>query len=87
MYMTRTQLWVAEYQEQDALLISPQNLGSFSRVCSRERAPFAVVGTVTGDGRVVVHDSWDGSSPVDLDLDSVLGKMPNKVRFVYIRRY
>ena len=33
---------------------------------------------MTGDGRVVVEDSADGSTPVDLPLELVLGKMPQK---------
>jgi phosphoribosylformylglycinamidine synthase len=33
---------------------------------------------VTGDGRVTVHDSKDGTTPVDLPLELVLGKMPQK---------
>ena len=36
-------------------------------------------GTITGDGKVVVKDSRDGSTPVDLPLDKVFfgwwGKM------------
>ena len=33
---------------------------------------------MTGDGRLVLHDSADGSSPVDLPLSLVLGEMPQK---------
>ena len=33
---------------------------------------------MTGDGKVVVKDSADGSTPVDLPLELVLGKMPQK---------
>ena len=36
------------------------------------------MGAVTGDGKVVVKDSSDGSTPVDLPLELVLGKMPQK---------
>jgi phosphoribosylformylglycinamidine synthase len=78
------ELWGAEYQEADALLIAPDAVPAFAAMCARERAPVAFVGTVTGDGRVVVFDSSDGSTPVDLPLDAVLGSMPQKT-FSYTR--
>merc|ERR1719440_2174396 len=34
---------------------------------------------VTGDGNIVVKDDRDGSTPVNLPLEKVLGKMPQKV--------
>ncbi|MDH3497075.1 MAG: phosphoribosylformylglycinamidine synthase, partial [Gemmatimonadota bacterium] len=71
------EIWGAEYQENDALLIRPQHADLFRALCERENAPFACVGTVTGDGRVVLVDE-DGSTPVNLDLETVLGAMPQK---------
>ena len=47
-------------------------------MAKRENCPFSIMGEVTGDGRVVVHDSKDGTTPVDLPLELVLGKMPRK---------
>ncbi|HSW30343.1 MAG TPA: phosphoribosylformylglycinamidine synthase [Longimicrobiales bacterium] len=72
------EIWGAEYQENDALLVRPEHEDVFRRICERERAPFAVVGRITGDGRVVLHDASDGSTPVDLELEHVLGAMPRK---------
>ena len=43
-----------------------------------ERMGVQVVSTITGDGRIVVHDERDGSTPVDLELADVLGDMPQK---------
>ena len=73
------EIWGAEYQENDALLIKEEDRGLFGSLCEREQAPWSVVGRVTGDGRVVVHDAIDGSTPVDLVLEDVLGDMPKKV--------
>ena len=73
------EIWGAEYQEQDALLLRPQHKQLFRDLCEREHVPVAFVGTVTGDGKVIVHDSVDDSTPVHLELDAVLGKMPRKV--------
>ncbi|KAL3922965.1 MAG: hypothetical protein SGILL_001923 [Bacillariaceae sp.] len=72
------EIWGAEYQENNGLLIRPKDREMFEEMAKRENCPIAVVGEVTGDGRVVVHDSKDGSTPVDLPLDLVLGKMPQK---------
>ena len=40
--------------------------------------PFAFLGEITGTGRIIVHDERDSTTPVDLDLEDVLGKMPKK---------
>ncbi|NOZ77625.1 MAG: phosphoribosylformylglycinamidine synthase [Acidobacteria bacterium] len=72
------EIWGAEYQENDALLVRPAHAELFRALCEREQVPCAFVGTVTGDGRIVVHDERDGSTPVDLDLEDVLGDMPRK---------
>ncbi len=73
------EIWGAEYQENDALLIEAKDRELFAQLCEREQAPWSVVGRVTGDGRMIVHDAIDGSTPVDLVLEDVLGDMPQKV--------
>ncbi|MGE5663479.1 MAG: phosphoribosylformylglycinamidine synthase, partial [Deltaproteobacteria bacterium] len=72
------ELWGAEYQEQNALLVRPDSAALFEAMCRREKVPCAFIGTITGDGRIVVHDEADGGTPVDLDLEKVLGDMPQK---------
>lgn len=72
------EIWGAEYQEQDALLLRPEHRSLFQGLCDREKVTAAFVGEVTGDGRIVLHDEWDGSNPVDLALEDVLGDMPKK---------
>ena len=73
------EIWGAEYQENDALLVRPADEGLFRALCAREQVPVAFVGRVTGDGRVVLHDAEDGSTPVDFALADVLGEVPQKV--------
>ncbi len=73
------EIWIAEYQERNGFLIHPERLAEFSRLCQREKVNCEVLGEVTGDGRFVVYDEQDGSTPVDLELDKVLGNMPQKV--------
>ena len=72
------EIWGAEYQENNALLIRAKDRELFESIAKRENCPVRILGEVTGDGRVVVHDSQDGSTPVDLPLELVLGKMPQK---------
>jgi phosphoribosylformylglycinamidine synthase len=72
------EIWGAEYQENNALLLRPEDETLFRALCERERVPVAFVGKVTGDGRVVLHDERDDSTPVDLVLDHVLGEVPQK---------
>eukprot|EP00403_Amphidinium_massartii_P040668 CAMPEP_0178433096 /NCGR_PEP_ID=MMETSP0689_2-20121128/32728_1 /TAXON_ID=160604 /ORGANISM="Amphidinium massartii, Strain CS-259" /LENGTH=1332 /DNA_ID=CAMNT_0020055111 /DNA_START=36 /DNA_END=4034 /DNA_ORIENTATION=- len=76
--MSLLELWTAEFQENNALLLAPEKQDLFDRICKRERVPYAVVGQISGDGKVVVRDSSDNSTPVDLPLEKVLGKMPAK---------
>lgn len=106
------ELWGAEYQESNALLLRPSDRGFLERVCQREKCPVDFVGSITGDGKagfspgqlraasgvslritvvflfaqiVLVDDEGDGADltgrgryPVDLQLEWVLGKMPQK---------
>mmetsp|Transcript_48791 Transcript_48791/g.89988 ORF Transcript_48791/g.89988 Transcript_48791/m.89988 type:complete len:1328 (+) Transcript_48791:58-4041(+) len=76
--MSLLELWTAEFQENNALLLPADKQELFDKICKREKVPYAVVGTVSGDGKVVVRDSQDNSTPVDLPLEKVLGKMPPK---------
>ncbi len=72
------EIWGAEYQENDALLLSDEHAETFRALCDREKVPVAFLGRITGDGRILVHDELDNSTPVDLQLDDVLGDMPQK---------
>lgn len=76
--MSVLELWTAEFQENHALLLAADKEKVFSDICLREKCPFSVLGQVRGDGKIVVTDSRDGTTPVDLPLDKVLGKMPQK---------
>lgn len=72
------EIWGAEYQEQDALLLHPHREEEFLSLCAREKVPCAVIGEITGDGFIVLYDETDGSTPVNLELAKVLGEMPRK---------
>ncbi|RZC92671.1 hypothetical protein C5167_007592 [Papaver somniferum] len=87
--MSVLEIWGAEYQEQDAILVKPESRYLLQSICERERVSMAVLGTFSGEGRVTLVDSLAtencrsrGLPPpppsVDLELEKVLGDMPQK---------
>ncbi len=74
------QIWCNEAQERYVLAILPKNLETFTAICERERAPFAVVGTATANQELKVYDELFANNPVDLPLSVLLGKPPRTVR-------
>lgn len=71
-------IWSAEYQERYGFLIKPGRLEEFRAICARERVNCEVLGEVTGDGYVTVVDSENGTTPVYLNLEDIIGNLPQK---------
>ena len=76
--MSVREIWSAEFQERYGLLIYPDRLEVFVEICQRERCPCEILGEITGDGKIVVVDSSNNTTPVDLDLEQILGNLPKK---------
>jgi len=76
--MSVLEIYVAEYQERNGFLISPENIDRFQAICDREKVGCEVLGEVTGDLRFIVHDSQDNSFPVDIEIPQLLGDIPQK---------
>lgn len=87
--MSVLEIWGAEYQGHDAILIRPESRQLLESICGRERLLMAIIGTIRGDGRVVLVNSaaiqknYEKGLPrpppaVDLKLEKVLGDMPQK---------
>ena len=72
------EIWGAEYQERNALLIKSSRIEKFDKMCEREKVKYERLGEITEDGRITVHDREDNSFPVNLELSKILGKMPQK---------
>ena len=72
------EIWVAEYQERYGIIISEDRIEEFKGICEREKVNCEILGKVTGDGRFIVHDETDDSNPVDLNLEKVSGRIPQK---------
>ncbi|WP_304677812.1 phosphoribosylformylglycinamidine synthase [Neisseria polysaccharea] len=78
--LTPLQIWCNESQERYVMSILEKDLDTFRAICERERCPFAVVGTATGDGHLKVRDDLFSNNPVDLPLNVLLGKPPKTTR-------
>ncbi len=76
------EIWCNEAQERYVLALRPNSLERFAALCERERCPFAVVGEITGDGRIAVTDPLLSGRPVDMPVEVLLGKAPRMTRTV-----
>jgi phosphoribosylformylglycinamidine synthase len=74
------EIWCNESQERYVLALKAGTIESFAALCERERCPFAVVGEITGDGRLTVSDSLLGGAPVDMPIEVLLGNTPRMRR-------
>eukprot|EP00457_Paulinella_chromatophora_P000873 gb/GEZN01000874.1/.p1 GENE.gb/GEZN01000874.1/~~gb/GEZN01000874.1/.p1 ORF type:complete len:1167 (-),score=215.32 gb/GEZN01000874.1/:30-3530(-) len=70
--MSSSELWVAEYQENNAFLIKDTEV--LEQICKEERCPFSVVGKTEATGRVVVLHK--GKKICDLSLKDALEELP-----------
>ncbi|XP_063883180.1 phosphoribosylformylglycinamidine synthase-like isoform X3 [Scylla paramamosain] len=86
--LSTLEVWGAEYQESNALLVQPNDLPALALLAARERCPIDTVGYISGDNKVrLVEGRMEDAAtllegapkyPVNLHLDWVLGKMPKK---------
>lgn len=85
--LSPAEMWCNESQERYVLALAPESLPLFAALCERERCPYAVVGTASDDGRLVVTapedlPGADGTHPVDMPMETLLGKPPRMTRDV-----
>jgi phosphoribosylformylglycinamidine synthase len=85
--MSPLEIWCNESQERYVMAVSDENLATFSAICERERAPFAVVGRATEALHLTLtdahfSDAQGTSKPIDLSLDLLLGNTPKMHRDV-----
>ncbi len=80
--MSPMELWCNESQERYVLAIRPDAIDTFSALCLRERAPFAVLGVADDSGQLQLHDPVFNNKPIDMPLNILLGKPPRMSRDV-----
>jgi phosphoribosylformylglycinamidine synthase len=76
------ELWCNEAQERYVLALVPGSVPLFAALCDRERCPYAVVGEISADGRLLVTDPLLAVTPVDMPIDVLFGKAPRMTRDV-----
>ncbi|HEX7155997.1 MAG TPA: phosphoribosylformylglycinamidine synthase, partial [Burkholderiaceae bacterium] len=79
--MSPLEIWCNESQERYVLAVSPRDLPVFEALCRRERCPYAVVGAIAADDRLVVAPR-EGGAAVDMPLGVLFGKPPRMHRDV-----
>ena len=80
--MSPLEIWCNESQERYVMSVAPENLEVFTKICKRERAPFAVVGEATIKEDLILDDPHFDNRPIDLPLEVLLGKAPKMSRDV-----
>jgi len=68
-----------ESQERMGLVIKEKDIAKLEKVSQRERAPFYVVGEITGDQHFSFEDKETGKNPVDWPLASMFGSAPKTI--------
>lgn len=76
--LSALELWGNESQERIVVLVNPDGYDTVEKLAQREGVPLAIVGRVTSDGMLIVHDASDGTQPVKLPLMQILGDLPPK---------
>lgn len=68
-----------ESQERMGLILRKKDTPLLEKISARERAPFYIIGKVTGDHCLTFHNPVTGEKPISLDLDALFGKPPRTV--------
>ena len=78
--MSPMAIWSNEAQERYVLAIRPESEALFDSICSRERCPYAILGTATTVRQLIVDDSLLPERPVDMPMQVLLGGTPKMKR-------
>ncbi len=74
--MSPLEIWCNESQERYVLAISAESLDLFSKLCQRERAPFAVLGESTKAQELILSDTLFDNNPIVMPMAVLLGNPP-----------
>ncbi len=81
--LSALELWCNESQERVVLLTEQEDVAILQEVAGREKCPMAVIGEISGDGRLTLVDERAPTNapeyerePVNLDLGFTLGGFP-----------
>jgi phosphoribosylformylglycinamidine synthase len=68
-----------ESQERMGLVIRKTDVDILERIAERERAPFYIIGEITGDHLFTFFNPESGEKPIDIPLDSLFGNPPKTI--------
>ncbi len=85
--MAPHEIWCNESQERYVLAVEPGNLEVFETICQAEKCPHAIVGTTTGEKKIVLTDSLFSNVPIDLPMTVLFGKPPKMHRVASRKTY
>jgi phosphoribosylformylglycinamidine synthase len=68
-----------ESQERMGLVMKRKDAETLERIAERERAPFYVIGEITGDHQFTFYNPATGEKPIDIQVDSLFGNPPRTV--------
>ncbi len=74
--MSPLEIWCNESQERYVLAIAQSSLDTFTDICTRERAPFAVLGESTKEQELILSDELFKNNPIDMPMEVLLGNPP-----------
>jgi phosphoribosylformylglycinamidine synthase len=74
------EIWCNESQERYVLAVDPAHEDAFRAIATRERCPFAIVGTATETDELVVTDRLFGTDVIRIKMSTLFGKPPRMAR-------
>lgn len=78
--MSPMEIWCNEAQERYVLGVRPDGLSILQKLCARERCLMGVVGTVTEEEHLRVHDTQSPVDPVNIPMSLLFGNAPTLSR-------
>ena len=78
--MTPMAIWCNESQERYVMTIQRERLIDLQAIATRERCPLAVVGQVTQEQHLKLHDEHFNNYPIDVSMEWLFGHPPKMHR-------
>ncbi len=80
--MSPMEIWCNEAQERYVLAVRVTDLDRFTRICERERCPYALVGEARAGDLLKVNDNALGEPAIELPLEVLFGNPPKVTKDV-----
>jgi phosphoribosylformylglycinamidine synthase len=78
--MSPLELWCNEAQERYVLVVAAASLPRLQSIAARERCPLALIGELSDDGVLTVHDRHFDDDPIQMPVQALLGDPPRMLR-------